>query len=416
MDRTLKIAVIGLGRRATHLVSVLQQVYPKLKITAVADPDTRRVVRSLREARLECDELQLFEDADRLLEHADSFDGIMIGSRCNLHTPLAVKVAETDLPLYLEKPVAISYEQIIELSRAYRNRENSVIVSFPLRLSPLFTSVLEVVRSGRIGPINQVQAVNNVPYGGVYYSQPYRDYDITGGLWLQKATHDFDYINQILGHPVRITAMMGQKIYGGDMPHDLWCSSCDKAEETCMESPQGVIRRNDHGGVGESDHPCVFGNRIKNQDCGSALILYDDGTHASYTQNMVSRRSAARRGAIITGYKATVSFDIYTNSINIVDHHKERIDRIEIKSGNRHSGGDERLARNFVNVCLGRDESLSNLTAGLLSALLCLDARESAHRQTWLSTGDIHIDEFPQTPTTRHSIPRDIEPVGFSRR
>src|SRR5439155_2434771 len=109
--------------------------------------------------------------------------------------------APTGLPLFLEKPVAISTEQVRALQQAYLGRESSVVISFPLRLTPLFRTVLQMVRSGRIGTINQIQASNFVPYGGVYFGQWYRDYDVTGGLWLQKATHDFDYINQIVAVP-----------------------------------------------------------------------------------------------------------------------------------------------------------------------------------------------------------------------
>ena len=37
-------------------------------------------------------------------------------------------------------------------------------------------------------------------------------------------------------------------------------------------------------------------------------------------QNFVSRLNAASRGATITGYKATVAFDWYTNRIHVMDH------------------------------------------------------------------------------------------------
>src|SRR3546814_15437632 len=61
----------------------------------------------------------------------------------------------------------------------------SVVVSLPQRVTPLLQAVLEVVRSGRLGTINQVQAFNYVNYGGVYFGQWYRYYATTGGLWLQ---------------------------------------------------------------------------------------------------------------------------------------------------------------------------------------------------------------------------------------
>lgn len=49
-----------------------------------------------------------------------------------------------------------------------------MVVSFPLRVTPLVKLAKEIVQSGKLGSIKHVQAVNNVPYGGVYYHSWYR--------------------------------------------------------------------------------------------------------------------------------------------------------------------------------------------------------------------------------------------------
>src|SRR6185436_8303766 len=163
-------------------------------------PDITGMPKRLGETKVRgADEVKAYPSADALLENADKFDAMLVGTRCHLHTPTAVKIAPTKLPLFLEKPVAISAEQVRALASAYKGREDQVVVSYPLRASPLFRVADEIIRSGRLGTINQVQAWNNVPYGGVYFGQWYRNYDQVGGLWLQKATHDFDYINHLVG-------------------------------------------------------------------------------------------------------------------------------------------------------------------------------------------------------------------------
>ena len=254
MERKLNLGVIGLGGRAASLLGVLRRVHSGLRVAAVADPDGDGARQRLRGAELPERDTAFFADAGEMLGHAGDLDALMIGTRCNIHTPMAVKAASTGLPLYLEKPVAISQEQIAALRDAYRGREKSVVVSFPMRVTPLFRAVMEVVESGRLGVVNQVQAVNYVPYGGVYYArETYRDFEVTGGMWLQKATHDFDYLNALLGVPTAVSAVMTRKAYGGGMPHDLRCSACDRAG-TCLESPTGVARRGDDGGVGTGDH------------------------------------------------------------------------------------------------------------------------------------------------------------------
>lgn len=374
-----RIAVIGMGRRAAGVVKCLRNADPALRLVAVADPDESGARQRLAEAGIVCDGTDFLTDAEDLLSRAEGVDGLIIGTRCHLHTPLAVRAAELDLPLWLEKPVALSREQVDELATAFRGREQSVVVSFPLRVTPLFRKVLDIVRSGRLGTINQVQASNYVHYGGVYFGTWYRDFNQTGGLWLQKATHDFDYINALIdAPPVAVTAMHAQKIYGGDRPEDLRCSACDRVD-TCPESPRLQEARGDSGGMGDDDHACAFSNSIRHHDAGSALIRYADGTHAAYSQNFVSRRSAARRGARITGYKATLDFDWPTDSITIIEHHGQAIDRVKIDAGDdNHSGGDTALCRNFLDVIGRKSSSETPLTEGLLSAMMCITAREAA--------------------------------------
>ena len=414
MGNSLNIAVIGMGQRAVSLVAQLNRVVPGFRLAAVADPDVDGARKRCREAGLEDDAVRFFSDEDLLLKHADAYDGILIASPCHLHTPLAVKVAETGLPLFLEKPVSVSYEQVAALREAYSGRERSVVVSFPLRFTPLFEAAMKVVRSGDLGTITQVQAINNVPYGWVYYGRAaFREYGVSQGLWLQKATHDFDYLNQILGRPTAVTAMMSRSVYGGDMPHDLWCSSCDLSE-TCPESPEGMERRGNHGGTVVADHPCVFGGEIVNQDAGSAIVQYEGGVHAVYSQNFVSRRSAATRGAIVTGYKGTLSFDWYTHRLRLIDHHSDREEEQEVTVATGHMGGDEALLRNFVDVCRGRDESRSDLTAGLTSVTMCLAARESAHRQAWMPIPDLDAPELLTTGPPIEPTPSDLEPLPLA--
>ena len=259
------------------------------------------------------------------------------------------------------------------------------MVSFPLRMTPLFQRVREIVMSGRLGVINQVQAYNYVPYGGVYFGQWYRDFEITGGLWLQKATHDFDYINQLVqSSPETIAAVGSHRIYGGKMPPGLRCSTCDHTE-TCPESPRSIADRGDDGGMGLGDHDCAFSSSIRHHDSGSALIRYANGVHAAYSHNFVSRRSAASRGARVTGYRATLHFDWYHESITVIDHHSASVDQIKLPASEDHNGGDVVLARNFIDVIRGGAKSQSRLADGILSATMCVAAQLSEDNGTFES-------------------------------
>jgi predicted dehydrogenase len=391
----IRLAVLGMGQRSTHMAKMICDADDQVEVVAAVDPaafgaSERAQKAELRGART----IRYYDEVESLLAHADDFDALLIGTQCHLHAPLAIAVAETDLPLFLEKPVAISWEQHRALAKAYEGRESSVVVSFPLRMTQHVQVARDIIRSGRLGVVNQIQAVNNVPYGGVYFGQWYREYEKTGGLWLQKATHDLDYVNHLMSasvegtRPVQIAAMHSRAVYGGTLPPDLRCSKCDRTE-VCPESPQNLVQRGSDGGVLNhttpqlnSDHACTFSSGILNQDAGSAMVMYSSGAHASYSQNFLTRLSAGRRGATVTGYEATLQFDWQSDAITVIDHHRSRVDRIEVGGVGLHGGGDAALAQNFVNLLRGRDVSASTLHDGLLSVAMCLAARDAADQGT----------------------------------
>jgi hypothetical protein len=171
-----------------------------------------------------------------------------------------------------------------------------------------------------------------------------------------------------------------------------------------MESPLNIERRGDDGGMGRGDHLCAFSREIRNEDAGSAIIKYAGGAHAAYSQNFVSRRTAGRRGAIVTGYSGTLEFDWYTDVIRVVDHHgNSRVDRLEVKATTGHSGGDYVLAQMFMDVIRGRSESRSSLRDGLLSAAMCLAARDSSETDTFQRIPS--VDELPDLASARAPEP-----------
>lgn len=379
----IRLGVIGMGRRSAHLTALMQKLAPDVQLAAVADPNPDTARFRLAEVKVADVPAHFDATAEQLLERADSLDALMIGSNCDSHAAIAVMCAEVNLPLFMEKPVAITRSQLEDLSAAFAGRESNVVVSFPLRVTPLFQRVMQIVRSGRLGVINQVQAFNYVPYGGVYFGQWYRDYEVTGGLWLQKATHDFDYINHLAqASPISIAAVGSHRVYGGDMPPEARCSTCDRTE-TCEESPRSIAARGDDGGMGLEDHACAFSSSIRHHDAGSALINYSNGVHVAYSQNFVSRRSAAWRGARITGYRGTLQFDWYKDAITVIDHHANLVDDIRAAGDSEHHGGDSVLMRNFLDVIQHVDLPQTTLADGILSATMCVSAQSSEDSGTF---------------------------------
>ncbi len=375
----MRIGVIGYGSRINMIVELLVELDPTVQLAAITDIEPSKIKKFLSDRKIDAEHTAFYMDADQMLGN-ERLDGVLIGTRCSLHTRMAKKVFKHNLPLFLEKPVATSLDDLMDLRQSGMSSTSEVVVSFPLRNTPLLQLVKEIVDSGKLGTIEHVQAVNNVS-GGVYYHNWYRDEGETGGLFLQKATHDFDYINYLLGSsPVSICAMKSKQIFKGNKPAGLNCKDCDEFH-SCPESPYVLTHFHSEKVTGEM---CSFATDTGNEDSGSALLMYPSGMHVVYSQNFYSKKTAEKRGARLIGYKGTLEFDWATNEVQVNMHTAPRVESYKVDSGDEtHGGGDRVLAYNFLHVMQGKEKSGTPLEAGLQSALICLKAIQSANTGTF---------------------------------
>ena len=373
----IKLGVIGYGGRIQGVLKIIESLQTNAKVIAITD--VRNDV--IRQQQANPDNVRFYMDPDDMLDH-EQLDGVLVGTRCSLHARMACKVLSHHLPLFLEKPIATNIEDLVALKAVGEQNAAKVVVSFPLRVTPLVQLAKQIIDSGQIGTIEHAQAYNNVPYGGVYFHYWYRDEKETGGLWLQKATHDFDYLNFLIGlQPRYITAMTSKQIFKGDHPAGLACKDCPE-QETCMESPRNLfLKRAETSRIDETPFPtyqCSFAVDTGNEDSGSAIIRYESGMHLSYSQNFFAAKGAATRGATLLGYKGTIEFDWYTDELKVHMHHTPRVESHKVDSkAMSHGGGDLVLAQSFVDIICGKGTSVAPLEAGLTSVLMCLKARES---------------------------------------
>ncbi|MBP1996845.1 Gfo/Idh/MocA family protein [Paenibacillus eucommiae] len=367
----INIAVIGYGFRGKVLSNNILKLNENVRITAIMDTRNEEIRKDLGEL---ADPIRFYDTVDELLDH-EKLDGVIISTRCSSHTRVAVKVMQKGIPCILEKPVATNMEDLMTLKSAYESSGTEVAVPFSLRLSPLGQAAKEIADSGKLGSIEHVQAINNVSYGSVYFQNWYRDDKETGGLFLQKATHDFDLIQYILGlKPVWVSAVKSKQIFKGNKQAGLKCEACEE-QHTCLES--AVLHRK----KGEPVHGemCCFATDTGNEDSGSAIIEYESGMHASYSQNFFARNKAGTRTFRFLGYKGTMEFDYYTNRIQVFMHHTNRVETYDIPPGNdSHGGGDIAVCQSLLDTITQGVPSQTPLEEAMVSALLCLKATSSA--------------------------------------
>lgn len=366
-----RIGFIGYGLRSETMMKSFRALEAPVEVAAVADPRREQLAPAYKNDPYFAS-TRWTDSVDELLRQ--ELDGVFIGTRCSLHTPYACRVLALGIPLFLEKPVCTSQEQYETLRAAAEGKEKHVVVSFPLRLSSITLEMKRIVESGVLGRLTMVQAINNVPYGSVYYHSWYRDANETGGLFLQKATHDIDYIHFLTGErPVSVCAKTAKLHFKGDRPAGLHCPDCADFH-TCPESSyvvKNILKEDVQGDA------CCFAEDTGNEDGASAIFTTASGMLISYNQNFTVKKSAGRRGARLIGTQGSAEFDFYTAEIR-EDRYlsPQTVTHAFHFPAGMHFGGDEMLALDFLRVLDG-GEAQSDLTAGLVSAASCLAARRA---------------------------------------
>lgn len=373
----VRLGVIGYGERiAMDIVGSLMWHDMNVEITAICNRNTEEAKKRAAKYGLNADNIKFYTDAQKMLDE-NNFDGVMVGTFNDTHAHYACMVMRKRIPLFLEKPVGVTLEELTALRDVYRETKTSVIVSFPFRTSPTVALAKEIIDSGRIGEVAHVQWINNVAYGGLYYHNWLRDEKLVGGLYFAKATHDFDCMNYLLGQkPMEIITVSSKQVFKGDRPAGLTCSDCER-KEFCEESPYYIKHvAYDDNIMGEM---CCFASDTGNHDSGSALIRYQNGMHVCYSQNFITRRKAAERKATLIGYHGTIVMDEERAALDVYMHHQPYHEHIQLDIGDcgRHAG-DHGLAYDFIKMLKRGEKPRAALEDGIVASLMGIAAQASS--------------------------------------
>jgi len=391
--KKIRLGVIGYGSRMHTVLRYLCKLHHEADVVAILDPREKEIREgdsALTPTRLTENygsgykSIGYYDSVAAMMEKAE-VDAVMIGTRCNTHTRIAVEVMKYNIPIFLEKPVCTTMDQVRALYRASLTYTSQAVISFPLRMSAFARKTRELIDAGAVGEVRQIEAVNHVTYGSAYFHDHYRDFEETGGLWLQKATHDLDVVTLLAGSRAKSVAAMHSvnRVFGGDKPAGLKCRDCAELE-TCPESPFfDYFQRSEDDVMASTDRLCTFGEDVGPlEDHGSALIQYENGVQASFTQNFYIRKTP-RRGVNVIGYDGHIEFDYWTGKIGVTSHHHRDQQEISVGGTDGHGGGDPLLVDNLIHVIRGDEESKAPLLAGIESAYLCLLCRESAEARAF---------------------------------
>ena len=209
-SRELRVGVVGIGARC-YLAALADSSPVPARLVAAADtaPDAAE-----RAERLLPEGVAVVGDHRDLLECG--LDAVVLTTPDDTHEELACFFLEAGIPVYLEKPLAITIESADRILATARRTGTRLYVGHNMRHMEVVRLLKSIIDSGRIGEVKAIWCRHFVGNGGDYY---FRDWHAerrhVTGLLLQKAAHDIDVMSW-LAHsaPARVVGMGGLMVYG----------------------------------------------------------------------------------------------------------------------------------------------------------------------------------------------------------
>ena len=141
-------------------------------------------------------------ETDAAKVYAVSNGAVMIGTRHHLHAPLVLKALQSGKQVFVEKPLCLTREELVQIGAAMAESQGSVMVGFNRRFAPATLAMMEVLKTVS-GPKTLAFQVNA---GVLAPDHWYANVTESGGRVLGEACHFFDFACHVLGRPVKVTA------------------------------------------------------------------------------------------------------------------------------------------------------------------------------------------------------------------
>lgn len=113
-----------------------------------------------------------YDDADKLINDLD-VDAVYIATPPSTHKKYTIETAKAGKPVYVEKPMAISYKECLEMIEACRRLNVPLFTAYYRRAMPHFRKIKELIDDKTIG---QVRTIN------IQFNQKPSEKDLIGQM------------------------------------------------------------------------------------------------------------------------------------------------------------------------------------------------------------------------------------------
>jgi predicted dehydrogenase len=236
---TVEAVLLGAGQRGFAAAGAFAENFPEeLKFVAVAEPDEEK--RGIFAEKHGIPEDKQFKSYMDLLKQPRLAPVCFNMTMDYHHLESALAALDKGYHLILEKPMAPTAKECLQIVEAAEKAGTLIQIIHPLRFTPFYLEVKRLLMAGAVGDIVSMSLQENIAYW--HYAHSYvrgnwRRADESGPMILTKCCHDMDLIAWLAGSSVKRVASFGslkffQKDYAPAGAPERCLDGCP-VEKTC---------------------------------------------------------------------------------------------------------------------------------------------------------------------------------------
>lgn len=385
------VVAIGAGNR----MNAYAELHPsEMCIVAVVEPNAVR--RQQLAQRCNVPDSHCFESWEECMDRGKMADAVFICTPDHLHYEPTMKALQLGYDVLLEKPIAQSWQECLDIVNKARELHRIVGVCHVLRYHPYFKKFREIVSGGKLGElisVNHVEAVGIERMTHAFVRGLWRRESETNPMILSKACHDLDLLVWLTGKKCKQVSSYGTlKWFRSENAPEgstLRCTDGCRVERQCPYSALELyyrkrrwLRHFDLAAGADADEVilrelqtgpygrCVYHCDNDVVDHQVVSMLMEDEVTVNFSMDAFTRDSGRRThfmfsGGEVYGDETTLTVRYFHSAC------EDEIYDFSAYSGecSYHGGADQEIVRDFIRAVRLRrgDALLTNIESSLES-------------------------------------------------
>ena len=210
IENPVTVITLGAGGRGNVYGNYGIQFPKELDIVGVAEPISIRNERYTKKHNIS--EENRFDTWEHVFDRPKFADAVIISTPDNLHYGPCMKALEMGYDVLLEKPIAPSEKECLDILNLANKTGRIVAVCHVLRYAPYFIKLREMIQSGSVGKLISIQhlePIEHIHMSHSYVRGNWHNSKETTPIILAKSCHDLDILRWMIGKPCKSIAAYG---------------------------------------------------------------------------------------------------------------------------------------------------------------------------------------------------------------